>query len=129
MKIEQTRWTQGNGWEPTAPGRLSTAAQLVLLLGSTVVLKEQQHLDEIKQAYPTAHLLGCSTSGEIYETQVIDDSLVVTAPTPSFPEPWTPPRPVPVKMFGCTSKLSARSWHGLAASGQDPLMRPGSVRP
>jgi hypothetical protein len=79
MKTEQTRWTQGNGWEPTAPGRLGTAAQLVLLFGSTEVLKEQQHLDEIKQAYPTAHLLGCSTSGEIYETQVFDDSLVVTA--------------------------------------------------
>jgi hypothetical protein len=79
MKTEQTLWTQGNGWEPTAPGRLGTAAQLVLLFGSTEVLKEQQHLDEIKQAYPTAHLLGCSTSGEIYETQVFDDSLVVTA--------------------------------------------------
>jgi hypothetical protein len=52
MKTEQTRWTQGNGWEPTVPGRLSRAAQLVLLFGSTVVLKEQQHLDEIKQAYP-----------------------------------------------------------------------------
>jgi hypothetical protein len=79
MQIEQTRWTQGNGWEPTAPGRLSEAAQLVLLFGSTGVLKEQHHLDEIKQAYPNAHLLGCSTSGEIYETQVFDDSLVATA--------------------------------------------------
>ena len=79
MKTEQTRWTQGNGWEPTAPGRLAEAAQLVLLFGSTGVLKEQQHLDEIKRAYPTAHLLGCSTSGEIYGTQVFDDSLVATA--------------------------------------------------
>jgi len=79
MKTEQTRWTQGNGWEPTAPCRLGAAAQLVLLFGSTAVLKEQQHLDEIKQTYPKAHLLGCSTSGEIYETQVFDDSLVATA--------------------------------------------------
>jgi hypothetical protein len=79
MQIEQTRWTQGNGWEPTAPGRLGEAAQLVLLFGSTAVLKDQHHLDEIKRAYPTAHLLGCSTSGEIYETQVFDDSLVATA--------------------------------------------------
>ena len=71
MKTEQTRWTQGNGWEPTAPSRLAEAAQLVLLFGSTGVLKEQQLLDEIK--------LACSTSGEIYETQVFDDSLVATA--------------------------------------------------
>jgi len=79
MKTEQTRWTQGNGWEPTAPGSLGAAAQLVLLFGSTEVLKKQQLLDEIKLAYPHAHLLGCSTSGEIYETQVFDDSLVATA--------------------------------------------------
>lgn len=79
MQIEQMRWTQANGWEPTAPGTLGKPAQLVLLFGSTGVLKEQHHLDEIKQAYPNAHLLGCSTSGEIYETQVFDDSLVATA--------------------------------------------------
>lgn len=79
MQIEQMRWTQGNGWEPTAPGRLGDAAQMVLLFGSTAVLKEQRHLGEIRQAYPNAHLLGCSTSGEIYETQVFDDSLVATA--------------------------------------------------
>jgi hypothetical protein len=79
MKIEQMRWTQGNGWEPTAPGRLGDAAQMVLLFGSTAVLKEQRHLDEISQAYPNAHLLGCSTSGEIYQTQVFDESLVATA--------------------------------------------------
>jgi hypothetical protein len=79
MKTEQTRWIQGNGWEPTAPGKLGAAAQLVLLFGSPAVLKEQHHLDEIKQAYPDAHLLGCSTAGEVYETQVFDDSLVATA--------------------------------------------------
>jgi hypothetical protein len=79
MQIEQMRWTQGSGWEPTAPRRLGDAAQLILLFGSTAVLKEQRHLDEIRQAFPNAHLLGCSTSGEIYETQVFDDSLVATA--------------------------------------------------
>lgn len=79
MQIEQMRWTQGNGWELMTPSRLGEAAQLVLLFGSTALLKEQHHLDEIKQAYPHAHLLGCSTSGEIYGTQVFDDSLVVTA--------------------------------------------------
>ncbi len=75
MQIEQMRWTQGNGWEPTAPGRLGDAAQMVLLFGSTAVLKEQRHLDEIRQAFPNAHHLGCSTSGEIYETQVAGERL------------------------------------------------------
>jgi hypothetical protein len=79
MKIEQMFWTQESGWGPTAPGGLGAAAQLVLIFGSTPVLKEQQIFHEIKYAYPNAHLFGCSTSGEIYETQVFDESLVVTA--------------------------------------------------
>jgi hypothetical protein len=79
MQIEQMRWTRDGGWEPTMLGRLGNAAHLVLLFGSTTILKEQLFLDEIKQCYPRAHLLGCSTSGEIYDTQVFDDSLVVTA--------------------------------------------------
>lgn len=78
MKIEQARWTKANGWEPGLPGRLSDSAQLVLLFGSTSILKDQNCLDEIKKTYSKAHLLGCSTAGEIYGTQVSDDSLTAT---------------------------------------------------
>jgi hypothetical protein len=73
------QWTQSSGWELAIPGKLGAAAQLVLLFGTTSVLKEQHHLAEIKQAYPNAHLFGCSTCGEIYDTRVFDDTLVATA--------------------------------------------------
>ena len=35
--------------------------------------------DDIKRAYPGAHLFGCSTAGEIYQTEVTDDTVVATA--------------------------------------------------
>jgi hypothetical protein len=79
MQIEQTQWTQGKGWKPAPPGRLGAGAHLVLLFGGTDVLKEQHHLDELTQAYPNAHLLGCSTAGEICDIEVFDNSLVATA--------------------------------------------------
>lgn len=79
MRIEQTCWTQARGWEPTPPGQLGVSAQLVLLFGSTAILKAGAYMGEIKQAYPSAHLLGCSTAGEICGTHVLDESLVVTA--------------------------------------------------
>ncbi len=79
MIIEQTRWTKKRGWEPEPLGRLGGSAQLVLVFGSTSILKEKERFDKIKKAYPDAHLLGCSTAGEIYRTTVSDDSLVVTA--------------------------------------------------
>jgi hypothetical protein len=34
---------------------------------------------ELNQVYPAAHIVGCSTAGEICDTQVLDDSLVATA--------------------------------------------------
>lgn len=77
MKIEHARW-RDNRWEPAGPGRLATA-QLVLLFGSPSVLKQRYLLQQVQRAYPKAHLLGCSTAGEISHTQVLDDSLVATA--------------------------------------------------
>ncbi len=79
MKIEQARWMKKSGWEPAKPGKLGDAAQLVLLFGGTSLMKERFALDEIRAAYPRAHLMGCSTAGEIFGTQVSDDSLVTTA--------------------------------------------------
>ncbi|MGB8658403.1 MAG: FIST N-terminal domain-containing protein [Candidatus Zixiibacteriota bacterium] len=79
MRAEQKRWSQTKQWEGESPGGLGESAQLVMLFGSTSILKEQKCLDRIKQVYPKAHLFGCSTAGEIYGTQVSDDSLVVTA--------------------------------------------------
>lgn len=80
MRTEQTRWTEAKGWEPKAPGaELGSSAQLVLLFGGTDTLKKTDCLREVKRAYPKAALMGCSTSGEIFRTEVTDDSLVATA--------------------------------------------------
>lgn len=79
MEIEQRGWTETNGWVPDTPGALRESAQLVLVFGATSILREQKHFQEIKKAYPKAHLFGCSTAGEICGTRVSDDSLVTTA--------------------------------------------------
>ncbi len=79
MKIEQVRWTKTGGWEPHVPQVLGNRAQLVLVFGGASVIQRQDLLDELKSAYPAANLLGCSTAGEIFDTQVSDDTLVATA--------------------------------------------------
>jgi len=79
MKVEQAHWTQAKGWDPRPPGHLGHEAQLVLLFASRAILKQEEPLAEVRRAYPKAHLMGCSTAGEIFGTQVLDDSLVVTA--------------------------------------------------
>jgi hypothetical protein len=79
MNIEQYRWSEGQGWEPEPPSSPGLGCQLVFLFGSTRALHERRIFDSVRQTYPHAHLIGCSTAGEIYGTQVSDDSLVITA--------------------------------------------------
>jgi len=79
MKIEQTQWTQATGWHPAPPGKLAANANLVLIFGSTKLIKDEHHITQIRKAYPNAIVNGCSTAGEIFDITVSDDSLSVTA--------------------------------------------------
>jgi hypothetical protein len=79
MRIEQTQWTASTGWAPQTKNGLGKSAQLALMFGSPSVLKNSALVDEVRKWYPAAHVVGCSTAGEICGTRVFDDSLAVTA--------------------------------------------------
>jgi len=61
------------------PSSQSMSPQLVLLFGSREILDHKKIIDQIREAWPAAHLAGCSTGGEIFGATVSDDSLVATA--------------------------------------------------
>lgn len=79
MKIEQFQWTEKNGWYPGLDRSSLKKAQLVLVFGGTEVLLSKKDFNLIRDAYPQAQLMGCSTAGEISGTSVMDGSLVITA--------------------------------------------------
>ena len=79
MRIEQATWTSDRGWTPDEPHQLGESAQLVFLFAAHSLLSRTPLLDQISQKYPKAHLMGCSTAGEIAGTRVLDDTLVLTA--------------------------------------------------
>ena len=79
MKLEQKPWAEGGGWTPGRNSEMGDAAQMVLLFGSVMRMKDRDCLNEVRRMYPHAHLLGCSTAGEICGARVFDGSLVVTA--------------------------------------------------
>ncbi|MBI5891039.1 MAG: FIST C-terminal domain-containing protein [Nitrosomonadales bacterium] len=79
MKIEQQYWTADSGWQRESPPSLDGKASLVLVFGATPVMGDAERIKEIRAQYPGAHLVGCSTSGEICGTRVRDGSLAVTA--------------------------------------------------
>ncbi|MBM3299977.1 MAG: FIST C-terminal domain-containing protein [Deltaproteobacteria bacterium] len=79
MKIEQRNWTEADHWMLQAGRALEGPAHLVLMFGATAVLRDRKRIDDVRVRYPGAHILGCSTAGEICGTQVCDHSLVTTA--------------------------------------------------
>lgn len=81
MKIEQSRWTQADGWIPAPLTSAAAKAQLVLVFGARHLLEEADWRRAIRESCPLACLIGCTTAGEICGTAVSDDSLVVTAVT------------------------------------------------
>lgn len=79
MKIEQLHWNDGEGWICKEENINKASASLVFLFGSRNALKQNNVIADIKAKYPNAILIGCSTSGEIIDTSVFDDTIVATA--------------------------------------------------
>jgi len=78
LKIEQIIWKEGTGWL-SAQRKLAGSAQLVLLFGAPELIARNTTFAEIKEIYPGAYVFGCSTSGNICGSQILDDTLVATA--------------------------------------------------
>lgn len=79
MKTEQRTYSEVNGWVTKNDNSLGNLAQLVYLFGNKDLLKKQQHIDFIKGVYPSAQIVGCSTSGEICQEEVLNSNIVCTA--------------------------------------------------
>lgn len=79
MKTEQKQWTAEGGWQELKDAGIGESADLVFVFGSRKLLEDASHYDDVKGFYPNAHILMGSTSGEIVEDLVYDDSLAVTA--------------------------------------------------
>ncbi len=79
MKVEQFFWNKTQGWSQEIAKTFNENANLVFIFGGKDVLDKKEIFDFLRQNFPKAILVGCSTAGEIYGTRVFDDTLVVTA--------------------------------------------------
>jgi len=79
MVIEQKKYTQKNGWETLSKETFKRQPQLVLIFGARELLDQGVEYDTVVGWYPQTHILWCSTAGEVYDTQVSDDSLSLVA--------------------------------------------------
>jgi hypothetical protein len=77
MEIAQFRWTPDAGWE--VPPASTRDANLVLAFSEAIYFRSPDCYRELRKLFPVAHIVGCSSSGSIYDTQITDAEIVVTA--------------------------------------------------
>lgn len=76
IKYQQSRYSSTTGWE----GDISPfKADLVFIFGTRQALEDNEVRKQILSRYAGSQIAGCSTAGEIYGTEVVDNTIVVTA--------------------------------------------------
>ena len=77
MEVSQFRWTANAGWE--TPPATACAADLVLAFADAPYFREPECYQDLRRMFPTAHIVGCSSSGSIHDIRISDGDIVVTA--------------------------------------------------
>lgn len=78
MKIVQAFKKENTNWKYLKP-QVELKNPLVLVFGNRLLLENDKLITEIKAEFPYEHIVFGSTSGEILDAMVLDESIVVTA--------------------------------------------------
>jgi hypothetical protein len=75
MQAHQLSWTETSGWR--GGNGHGGSENLVLFFGARHVLACGARYRELRTMFPNAHILGCSTGGQIVNDDVTDDEIAV----------------------------------------------------
>ncbi|WP_209406031.1 FIST signal transduction protein [Pseudozobellia sp. WGM2] len=78
MKIVQAKKEKGSEWS-FKTGKQTLKQPLVLVFGNRFLLEEENCYDEVLELFPDGHIVFGSTSGEILNENVFENSVVLTA--------------------------------------------------
>ena len=77
MKLATCSFRRESGWSAPLDPQWDSDSTFVLAFGSPSFRDDPSALDELLAAYPRARVLGCSTAGEIFQDELVDNSLAV----------------------------------------------------
>lgn len=77
MKLETFSYTKQDGWSVADLPALDSERTWVIIFGGPEYIEAPEPVGEIVVAYPNSHVIGCSSSGEIFGTAMVDHSLAV----------------------------------------------------
>jgi len=77
MELATFRYTPEEGFSlPTLPA-LDSANTVVMVFGAPELSDRPAPLEALSSAYPSSHVIGCSTAGEVCGTELRDESLAI----------------------------------------------------
>src|SRR6202040_339948 len=77
MRTKQIIWNASAGWNVN--GSQAGAASLVLYFGTRQALASGERYEELRRMFPKAHILGCSSGGQINNNDISDDEIIAAA--------------------------------------------------
>jgi len=77
MQLQTFSYTDRAGWSVDQLPDLDSERTLVVAFGAPSLIDNPAPLAALRKAYPRASVVGCSTSGEIHGSELVDDSLSV----------------------------------------------------
>ena len=79
VKVLQQKWNPDEGWSENSSSVDKKNIQLVFVFGDRFILSDPKRFEELKEAFPRAHIILASTAGNISGANLDDASIVVTA--------------------------------------------------
>jgi hypothetical protein len=76
MRVEHLSWSEAVGWSASAD---RIGADLVFYFGTRRALTCGRRYRELRAMYPDAHIVGCSTGGQIRNDDVTDEEIAAAA--------------------------------------------------
>jgi hypothetical protein len=77
MKLETFSYEPDKGWSTRPFPALDSERTLLVVFGASRYIDDPAPLRDLRAAFPASRWIGCSTSGEIHGTLLMDDSLTV----------------------------------------------------
>lgn len=72
-----TRLFSAGVWSKPLPHELDSPRTVVFVFGAPEYAKNDAPFADLRAAFPTSHIVGCSTAGEIHERAILDRSVSV----------------------------------------------------
>ncbi len=76
MRVETLSYSSDSEWSKPFP-QLDSPQTLVIVFGASEFADNHAPVQEVSRAYPQSHVIGCSSSGEIFGTEIFDGTLSV----------------------------------------------------